>query len=860
MLKVRNLLEKEVCELKNEYSKLSSSKGKSYFIAIGIKNIFSKYSFDKIDETIIEKELEEACKSFKFTNDYEKKLSLDATKERILSFLEFEKHYQKTSSEFNLDFITGGEGIVNIKVGVADIGVSYDFIKINKDTNVAEIFKLKNTKKTIKKSGRSNLTSLDRNKELFLLYRVVKNMFPSFNCLANIVSLKEFDNKASTKFSRDSYLSRKDYDLKEDINLSLSIETLLNTKTKSCKSSDCNSCSYLNVCSYKEKDLSSLTLIPKTAKASGTVTFTEAQEDFINVKKGVYRVLAGAGSGKTTVIANNVVNLVKEGIRPKDILLITFTNKGVEELSEKIEYWLKVNSLPNDIKEFDIFTFNSYGYELIKAEYEFLGFKKEPKVIDKLDKYTLLNNLITKYPKIEGLNYEHPFMDLFNAKGVVVSLSEIFDTIKKYELSYLDLNSFYNYCDSDLKIIYEIYNEYNNELYSNNSIEFNDQVPMGYKILSNPDFLKKYSKKHIICDEFQDSDLSQINLLKLLYSYRYCQSLCVCGDDSQAIFSWRGANRNNILDFKEYFDDVKDIKMVENFRSNNEICKLANAINLKDAEAINKNIFSTKTGLTPTLILENNYEKMMNEINVLFKFGVKPHRIAYISRKRNDLVKANEVLNENYIPSLMKVPELLVNNKSVICLGDFFKFLVDNSLDMEFSNYLKVNKTKEFNDALENGILSDFVEKEKDLFLNKFNALTTEKERLEFIYKLLSDLSVDNLYVKKLLEILVTKNFKTIFELVEFTNKLIQYKSDVYVSNDNLNYDAVTLITAHSSKGKEYDYVFVNLDGFSNLETSKEELRLLFVAVTRAKNGLYIMSSSANSNYKYVKSIMDNIK
>lgn len=857
MLKVKSLLEKEVCELKNEYSKLSSSKGKSYFIAIGIKNVFSKYDFDKIDETIVTNELEEACKSFKFINDYEKNLSLDTTKERILSFIEFEKHNQKTNAEINLDFVNGGEGIVNVLGN--DISVSYDFIKINKDSNIVEIFKLKNTKKTIKKSGRSNLTSLDRNKEVFLLYKVAKNMFPSFNCLANIVFLKEFDGKSSAKFSRDTYSVRRDYDSREETALELSIEDLLNAKGTPCKSSDCNSCSYLNVCTYKEKDLSSLTLMSKTAKASGTVTFTESQEEFINVKKGVYRVLAGAGSGKTTVIANNVVHLVKEGIRPKDILLITFTNKGVEELSEKIEYWLKVNSLPNDIKEFDIFTFNSYGYELIKAEYSFLGFTKEPTVIDKLDKYTLLNNLVTKYPKIEGLNYEHPFMDFFNAKGVIVSLSEIFDTIKKYELSYLDLNSFYNYNDSDLKTIYEIYVEYNNELYSKNLIEFNDQVPMGYKILSNPDYLKKYSKKHIICDEFQDSDLSQINLLKLLYSYAYCQSLCVCGDDSQAIFSWRGANRNNILDFKDYFNDVKDIKMVENFRSNNEICKLANAINLKDSEAINKNIFSTIKGVKPTLVIDSG-DTLVKSIRELLHDGVKPHQIAYISRKRNDLMKVNEILSENNIPSLMKVPELLVDNKSIICLGDFFKFLVDNSLDMEFSNYLKVNKTKEFNLALEKGVLSDFVEKERDLFLNEFNALPTEKERLEYLYKLLSDLSVNNLYVKKLLENLISKNFKTIFELVEYTNKLIQYKSDIYVSNDSLNYDAVTLITAHSSKGKEYDYVFINLDGFSNLEVSKEELRLLFVAVTRAKKDLCIISSSANQNFKYVKTILDNVK
>ena len=293
------------------------------------------------------------------------------------------KAEEESLREKNLSFIKGDTGTVNID-GI-DIVVDYDFIKINKDTNVATIYKLKNSAKTIKRGGKSKITKLSENKELFLLFKLLNNMFPSYNCYSSIIFLKELELKGTPKFKLDTYCATTTYDTSKISELELEVADLIKDTSKTCSNkSSCNMCSYLNICSYNSKDYTGFSLKPTIPKAPSKVTFTDAQEEFINVEKGVYRILAGAGSGKTTVIANNVVNLVKKGVRPQDILLITFTNKGVEELKEKIFYWLSENKLDNDMSKFKIFTFNSYGYEIIKKEYEFLGFTEEPSVIEKL--------------------------------------------------------------------------------------------------------------------------------------------------------------------------------------------------------------------------------------------------------------------------------------------------------------------------------------------------------------------------------------------------------------------------------------------------------------------------------------------
>lgn len=847
-MKMREIIEKEVCGIKSQLMGLNSSKGKSYYNSIALKNIFKKYELPNLTEKIIEEELEEALKGFKFNTSHEKIINSNTIKNRLMQF----KAEEEALCEKNLSFIKGDSGTVNID-GI-DIVVDYDFIKINKDTNIATIYKLKNSSKTIKRGGKTKITKLSENKELFLLFKLLNNMFPSYNCYSSIIFLKELELKGTPKFKLDTYCATTTYDTSKISELELEVSDLIKDTSKTCSNkSSCSMCSYLNICSYNSKDYTGFSLKPTIPKAPSKVTFTDAQEEFINVEKGVYRILAGAGSGKTTVIANNVVNLVKKGVRPQDILLITFTNKGVEELKEKIFYWLSENKLDNDMSKFKIFTFNSYGYEIIKKEYEFLGFTEEPSVIEKVERFEILKNILDKYPIMEGFNYEHPFMDLFNAKGVVIEVLDIFDNIKKYELTLPEeLKLFYDYKDKVLEQILIMNKEYNELLKSKNLIEFNDQVPMAYRVLSEDKFIKKYGVNHIICDEFQDSDILQINLLKLLYKYKYCQSLCVCGDDSQSIFSWRGADRSNIVDFNNYFDNVQDIKMVQNFRSTDKICKLANIVNKQDTSGVKKEIYSDKVGKKP-LLKNMDLTNISREIEEYVKLkGVNPSRIAFISRKRTSLLKMDELLNNLSIPSVVSVPELLIENPKVKNLINFSKFLLDNSLDVHFAEYLQVIKTKDFDFALANNTLYKFIEEEKKNFLAKYNSLSDDLKKLEFIYSILSELSKEDDAIKQLLTIIIANNFKDIKSLVDYLNKLIIYKADNYVSNEN-NYDAVTLITAHSSKGKEYDIVFLELDGFSSFEANKEELRLLFVAITRAKEELIMFSEKENFNYKNIK-------
>lgn len=866
MFNSSELISKEICEVKDSLRMLDSIKNKNYFNGISLKELFSTkgLSFTKEEiEEIIDLKVPKSI----FLSSKEYYLNKTLLVNKLMRFKKYEE-----SKTIKRNVLKNANSTI-IDIDGINIRVDYHLI-LDNTCDVIEVIKVKNKKCDLKKRGRSIHTKISDSMELFLLQKAGEKLFPTKKVYGTIVFLtnpKDSGNQLSEEFESKENENIVSYHFEgKEVDVLTDRVIITATTTKTTCSDNCDNCEYSNICNYTHLDYTKLEVIPPSAKA-GKVTFTPSQLDFIQIKEGNYRVLAGAGSGKTTVIANRIVELVKNGTMPSNILLITYTNKGVEELKEKINYWLNIHKVGYTANEFDIFTFNSFGFELIKKEYKSLGFTEEPKVLDKMTKIEIIKDLLDNRPQIKGLNYVYPFMSLFNAKGAVIKVAEYFDIIKNNGLIYTD--EIMEEClieEEDVaKDILETFLEYSNILKTNNLIDFSDQLELAYKILSNQANLKKYGYEHIIVDEFQDSDVIQINTLKLLRNYPYCKSLVVVGDDAQSIFSFRGANQFNIINFHKYFNNVEDIAMEENFRSTKEICSLANYLNSINKHSVPKKLLSTNTGAYPVLIYNNTIDTITKLISEKVSKGTKPNDICVIARNKKELIDLQKRLNTLGIPSIIAISEVLIDNDKVKNIIGYSNFLVDTSLDLHFAEYLQITKYEEFTKAMNRKNLESFLNNEKSKFLAKYNSFSNDKEKIEFFFESLLDVAKIDKSVASLLETCKEKEFNSIEELNAFLSRLIPFESDLYVEKSDDNYNAVTLTTAHSSKGREFSDVYVSLDKFKyprvlteknrNTQVVEEERRLLFVAITRAKKNLTLVVGNSSSVFTELKEAFNSL-
>lgn len=848
MIKSSEILMKEKCENRFRINRLDSKKGINYYNAMVIKEVFSTKGLDFEEEDlkeIVEKIL--PLRNFNTKKDYEINNQLLIGK--LMRYKQFEsrKELKKSST-----------GIVDV-LG-EDIRVDYDLILEDEDNDCISVIKFKNKKADLKDKGKSIHTKTSESIELFLLQQVGEKLGLNKKVYGSIVFLT--GDKDKKDVLGDSF-SIVQYSFEEDdiTRMENRIYDIINNCGAECSVSECKQCSYNNICNFTYSNNTELNVITEEKK-TGKVSFTESQMQFIEAIEGNYRVIAGAGSGKTTSIANRVVNLIQKGAKAEDILLITYTTNGVKELKDKINYWSNTYKTNKAVEKLNIHTFNNFGYELIKKEYKDLGFTEEPKVIDKISKFEIIKYLLDKYPKINGFDYKNPFMDFFGQKGCVIEMDYYFNLIKKNSLIYPEeLIEESELKDEEIAIsILKLYREYLSILKSNNFIDFEDQLHLAYKILSNPTNLKKYGYEHIIVDEYQDSNLIQVNILKTLSRYSFCKSLVVVGDDSQSIFSFTGAEQTNIIDFDKMFSNVKDIPMTENFRSTKIICELANFINDINTSKIDKKLVSKRNvGKISLTAVDKDIKLIIEKIKEDIKNGTALSDICVIARNKKELIDFKKELNLSNIPSVIAVSERLIDNDNVKNIINYSNFLIDETLDLHFAEYLQVTKNVEFTQALKDNQLRDFIEKEKGLFFTKYKG----KDELSVFFNSLKEVSEKDECVKKLLKVCAEKRFSSIKDLNEYLLKLSMYQSDLFIEKSTENFQAVTLTTAHSSKGREFENVYLYVNQFNypkymtdeskNSKQIEEERRLLFVSLTRAKNNLFIFGNKDNSIYQEIK-------
>lgn len=575
-------------------------------------------------------------------------------------------------------------------------------------------------------------------------------------------------------------------------------------------------------------------------------------------------VLAGAGSGKTKVLTTKIAYLVKEkNINPYNILAITFTNKAAKEMQERVATMLGSIS-----KQIQISTFHSLGVLLIRENFEKLGYKSNFTILDGDDSLTVIKKIIKE------MNLD---VKQYNPKVIKNKISGA-----KNEL--LDASSYEKYASTEFEEkVVQIFRKYEYQLFINNSLDFDDLLILPIILLkNNSEILMKYQErfKYILVDEYQDTNEAQYVLTKLL-SARY-RNICVVGDNDQSIYSFRGANYRNILNFEKDYKEVKAIYLEENYRSTKNILNAANDVIKNNKKRKEKKLWTQndvglkiKYNVCETEKDESYY--ITNEIKKLIETGILKQDIAILYRTNAQSRAIEENLLRENIPYKVVGSFYFYKRKEIKDLISYLKLIYNSSDDISLLRVINVPKRGIGLKTLEK--LSTIA---TDQRISIYDAITSSKEwefkkiieqlkndsqtvsltelidlildktgmRQELIEQksIEADIRLENLEEFKT----ITKNFEESIGLVSLEEFLDEISLVADIEEHKNNNEVVTLMTVHAAKGLEFDNVFIagveegifpHKNSLLNEEEMEEERRLCYVAITRAKKNLHLVSA-----------------
>lgn len=588
------------------------------------------------------------------------------------------------------------------------------------------------------------------------------------------------------------------------------------------------------------------------------------QQKAVLETEGPLLILAGAGSGKTRVLTAKVAYLIEEaGISPYNILAITFTNKAAKEMSNRL-YRL----IGDKAKNVQVSTFHSFGVKILRENFKYLGYDKNFIIMDSEDSISVIKKILKEKgidPKIYNPNA---------IKNKISSCKNEMMSPKDYE----------KYVASDFeKIVLLVYELYEGTLKKNNSIDFDDLLILPIKLFrENPNILQNYQERfqYILIDEYQDTNEAQYILTKMI-SAKY-RNICCVGDVDQSIYSFRGANYKNILNFEKDYKDAKTIKLEQNYRSTTNILDAANDVIKNNKERKDKKLWSDKgtgdkityyrafNGIDEAQYVAREIKNLINNgieyenIAVLYRTNSQSHvieeeflknkipykivgGIGFYSRKeiKDVLAYLRLIYNEKDNISLLRVintPKRGVGSKTISNLiekanndGKSIYEVIVSGKELEFKNIIE--KLKKFSESL---TITELVDKILDI--------TGIRKEYESDKTLESDIRLENLEELKT----VTRTFEEKEGIVSLEDFLYEVSlvSDVNEYDEDKN--RVSLMTVHSVKGLEFDYVFItgleegifpHMNSLMNNSDLEEERRLCYVAITRAKEKLYLVNA-----------------
>lgn len=652
-------------------------------------------------------------------------------------------------------------------------------------------------------------------------------------------------------------------------------------ESETCAKADCEKCNLYNRCHYTEPPVA----LPEPKERTFSredIHLSPEQEAIVGAKNGIFRVLATAGAGKTFCMVNRIVRLLEDGVDPKEILLISFSNVAVDELRERINKILINFGYDEDIdmNDFTIVTFNALGYSLVREYYELLGFTETPTLIDNIGQYDIIDELVRdSSERILGFDYEFPYLKFGNnAVGVVAKLAKCFDDMKRHHIeTFADYDRFLGLTEKIHKaaageetviaqeereaarLVFKEFEKYAKKLREANIVDYADQSILVEELIKKSfedgiDYiLEMYSFNHIVVDEFQDSNEFQLKFVKALMGSMTFKSLMVVGDDSQAIYGFNGTSPENIIHFdKKLGMKVTDLELTETRRFGQDVCDIANAILEPNTEKVEKNIHSSQplSEFKPRLIgfdsKATEYDTIALEMKKLIAEGVRPEDIVFLSTKNEEFDAIMKSLVKAEVPAL-KLSEKFTANSRVIAIISLAKFVLDFEDGVALMDYLNEAYGNTFFDYSPEDV-EKIIEREKEQFIKLFLPME-DVEKMSYFMALIDriDISRDltaKEFVKRVRD--KARECASVYKLAAYIVKF-----DKYDSTDEAKltgkYPAVTLSTVWKAKGGEWDYVFCSLSALDstrglNRDEIEEKRRLVFTMVTRMKKGLTVTS------------------
>lgn len=613
--------------------------------------------------------------------------------------------------------------------------------------------------------------------------------------------------------------------------------------------------------------------------------------------KGPCLVIAGAGSGKTKVLTHKIAYIMQEeNAKPWDILAITFTNKAANEMKERI-----ANLVGDNVKDMWVGTFHSICVRILRRFIDRIGFDTSFIIFDTSDQKTLIKNCLKDLAIDDKLFNERSVQsEISNAKN---------DMLEPFQYTAKAMG---DYRKEKIATVYELYQK---RLKENNAIDFDDIINYTIKILmENPDVLEYYSNKfkYVLVDEYQDTNKAQFTLITLLASKN--GNITVVGDNDQGIYSFRGADISNILNFEKDFPGTKIIKLEQNYRCTGNILKAANAVIKNNEVKYEKKLWTeNEIGKLPKVYLaDNEYDEgsyiveqiehlkrekyyKYSDFAILYRMNTQSRAIEDIFRRENipyKIIGGLKFYERKEIKDIIAYLRLIQNTSDNLSLKRIInepkRGIGKTSLDSieELANNEGISMYKIIKDAQQYGlnriylksrdfinVIEELRQKQKDLTISELIKLTLKKTGYMQALKDEKTIEAEN-RIENLDEFLtVAIEFEEQFA----ENTLADFLEGITLSSDLDNMeeteDSVTLMTLHSAKGLEFPVVFlVGMEegifpGYKSIGEPKEleeERRLCYVGITRAKENLFLTcskkrtifgSTSCNAVSRFLKEI-----
>ncbi len=621
----------------------------------------------------------------------------------------------------------------------------------------------------------------------------------------------------------------------------------------------------------------------------------DPQKEAVLHVNGPLMIVAGAGSGKTKVLTTRIAHLMSIGIDAFNILALTFTNKAAAEMKERIE-----RTLGNtDARNLYIGTFHSVFARILRAEAHRLGYPNHFTIYDTDDSRSVIKTVVNEL-NLDDKHYKANIVGsrISSAKNALLSPAEY---ATDYYIQQEDMRS-------NRPAIAQIYAAYANRCFKNGAMDFDDLLLKMHELLKNfPEVLHKYQHKfkYILIDEYQDTNAVQYQITKLLAAVH--ENICVVGDDAQSIYSFRGATIENILQFKKDYDDVKVVKLEQNYRSSQNIIHVANEVIKNNEGQIQKNLWTeNKEGEKICLVrtmtdndegrfvadtiqeqrLRNHFNN--NDFAILYRTNAQSRSFEESLRRMGipyRIYGGVSFYQRKEVKDFIAYLRVVVNMKDEEALKRIINYPVRGigkttmekcaiaAYEQNITLFEVISRAGEFGfkagtlESLQNFVtmiryfqsmllqnnaydVAVQVGKHTNLVKELFNDKTTEGlTRYENIQELLNS-------IKEWIESPSNEDGELGDKTLGSYLQQITLLTDA--DDDKENADVVKLMTIHASKGLEFECVFVggveetlfpSSMSINTREELEEERRLFYVAVTRAKQRLWL--THANARYRF---------